>query len=144
MGEQSAEGVASVGERPLLLAGDFGEGEVEGRDEEEGIVAEAVGASGGGEELAFGGAFGAEEDLAVAGEGEVADEVGGVVGLVAHEEEEEGVVAVVLGALKYRGLSTTLRSGRDDGVLWMVEEVVVGEAGGADAGLVVEGWDFEA
>ena len=34
-----------------------------------------------------------------------------------HEVEEEGVVAVVLGALKYRGLSTTLRSGRDDGVV---------------------------
>jgi len=114
--EERAEGVAAVGELPLLGAGDFGEGEVEGRDEEEGIVAEAVGASGGGEELAFGVALGAKEDLAVAGEGEVADEAGGAVGLVAHEVEEEGVVAVIPGALKYRGLSTALRFGRDDGV----------------------------
>ena len=66
-----------MGELPLLLAWDFGEGEVEGGDEEEGVVAEAVYASGGAEELAFGDALGAEEDLAVSCEGEVADEAGG-------------------------------------------------------------------
>jgi hypothetical protein len=104
--EQGAEGFAAVGELPLLVAGDFGEGEVEGGEEEEGVVAEAVVASGGGEELAFGVAFGAEEDFAVSGEGEVADEAGGAVGFVLHEVEEEGVVAVVLGGWKYRGLST--------------------------------------
>jgi hypothetical protein len=86
-----------VGEFPLLLAGDFGEGEVEGGDEEEGIVAEAVFASGGVEELAFGIALGAEEDLAVSGEGEAADEAGGAIGLVLHEVKEEGVVALVGG-----------------------------------------------
>ncbi len=111
----------------FCFAGDLGEGEVEGGDEEEGVVAEAVVASGGVEELAFDDAFGAEEDLAVAGEGEVADEAGGAVGLVLHEVEEEGVVALV---------------GREGGS--GVEVVVVGEAGGADAGLVVEGGDFEA
>ena len=57
--EERAEGVAAVGELPLLGAGDFGEGEVEGRDEEEGVVAEAAFTSGGGEELAFGVALGA-------------------------------------------------------------------------------------
>jgi len=69
-----------VGEFPLLLAGDFGEGEVERGDEEEGVVAEAVGAPWGEEELAYCAAFGAEEDLAVARQREVADEAGGAVG----------------------------------------------------------------
>jgi hypothetical protein len=125
--EEGAEGVASVGELPLLLAGEFGEGAVEGGDEEEGVVAEAVFPPGGMKELAFDGAFGAEEDLAVAGEGEVADEAGGAGGLVLQAVEEEGVVALI---------------GGQGGV--GVEVVVVGEAGGADAGLVVEGGDFEA
>jgi hypothetical protein len=97
LSEEGAEGVAAVGKLPLLLAGELGEGEGEGGDEEEGVVAEAVGAAGRGEEFAGGGAFRAEEDLAVAGEGEVADEAGGAVGLVVHEVEEEGVVAVVAG-----------------------------------------------
>jgi len=122
------------------LARDFGEGEVEGGDEEEGVVAEAVFASGGAEELAFGEAFGSKKDLAVACEGEVADESGGAVGLVLHEVEDKGVVAVVLGAKKYRGLSTTLRFGRDDdglgggfgrddGRIGVLECIVIGEAG---------------
>jgi len=51
---------------------------------------------------------------------------------------------VVLADERCRGLSTALRFGRDDGLVWMVDCIVVGEAGGADAGLVVEGWDFEA
>ena len=101
--EEGAEGVAAVGELPFLFAGDLGEGEVEGGDEEEGVVAEAVGASGGVEELAFGDALGAEQDLAVAGQGEVADEAGGAVGLVLHEVEEEGVVALVGGEGGSRG-----------------------------------------
>jgi len=69
MEEECAEGLASVGELPFLFAGDFGEGEVEGRDEEEGVVTEAVLPSGSVEELAVDEAFGAEEDLAVAGQG---------------------------------------------------------------------------
>jgi hypothetical protein len=127
MGEERSEGVAAMGELPLLCAGDFGEGEVEGGDEEEGIVAEAVVSSGGVEELAFDRVLGAEQDLAVEGEGEGADEAGGAGGLVLHAVEEEGVVALVGG-----------ESGGG------VEAVVVGEAGGADAGLLVEGGDFEA
>jgi hypothetical protein len=59
--------MASVGEVPLLFAGDFGGGKVEGGDEEERVVAEAVVASGSMEELAFYEALGAEEDFAVAG-----------------------------------------------------------------------------
>jgi hypothetical protein len=62
---------------PLLLAREFGEGEVERGDEEERIVAEAVLSSGGIEELAFDGTLCAEEDLAIAGEGQGADEAGG-------------------------------------------------------------------
>ena len=84
-----------MGELPLLLARDFGEGEVEGGDEEEVIVAEPVVSSGGVEELAFDRALGAEEDVAVAGKGEGADEAGGAGELVLHAVEEEGVVALV-------------------------------------------------
>ena len=76
-GEELAEGMASVGELPFLLAGDFGKGEVESGEEEEGVVAEAVDASGGVKELAFDDARGAEEDFAVAGQREIADESGG-------------------------------------------------------------------
>ena len=95
LGEEGAEGVASMRELPFVFAGEFGEGEVEGRDEEEGVVAEAVGAAGMVEELAFDGAVGAEEDAAVAGEGQGADEAGGSGELVLHEVEEESVVALV-------------------------------------------------
>jgi hypothetical protein len=74
LGEQKAEGVTAMGELPFLFAREFGEGEAEGGYEEEGIVAEAGVASRGGEDLAFDDTFGAEEDMAVAGEGEGADE----------------------------------------------------------------------
>jgi len=74
-----------MGELPLLFAGDFGEGEVERGEEEEWVVAEAVGSSGGVEEFAFGIALGAKQDLAVAREREIADEAGGAGGLVLHE-----------------------------------------------------------
>lgn len=116
-----------MGKLPLLFARDFGEGEIEGRDQKEGIVAKAVFASGGVEELAFGDAPGAEEDFSVASEGEGADEAGGAIGLVLHEVEEEVVVTVVFVCGGVR-----------------LEVVVVGETGGADAGLVVEGGDFKA
>jgi hypothetical protein len=76
-GEELAEGKASVGELPFLLAGDFGKGEVKSGEEEEGVVAKAVDASGGVEELALDRAFGAEDDFAVEGQGEIADEAGG-------------------------------------------------------------------
>ena len=117
-----------MGELPLLLAREFGEREVERGDEEERIVSEAGVASGMVEELAFDGAMGAEEDLAVAGEGQGADEAGGPgeIGECRKEREQGAVVAVVFGA----------------GVGF--EGKIVCEAGGADAGLVFEGGDFEA
>jgi hypothetical protein len=67
LGEERAESVAAVRDLPLLLTGDFGEGEVEGGDEEERIIAEAVSAAGGVEDLALDGALGAEQDLTVPG-----------------------------------------------------------------------------
>ena len=67
LGEERAESVAAVRELPLLLTGDFGEGEVAGGDEEERIIAEAVSAAGGVEDLALDGALGAEQDLTVPG-----------------------------------------------------------------------------
>jgi hypothetical protein len=144
LSKERAEGVASVGEPPFLFAGNLGKGQIEGRDEKEWVVAEAVGASRRVEELAVDGAFRSEEDFAVAGERKIADEAGGAVGFVLHEVEKEGVVAGVGGGPKYKGLSTALRFGRDDGIIRMIEEVVVGEAGASDAGLVVQGGDFEA
>jgi hypothetical protein len=117
LSKQGAESVAAVGELPLLFTGDFGEGEVEGGDEEEGIVAETIYASWGAEEVALGIALGAKQDLAVACQREVADEAGCAGGLVLHEVEKEGIVAMVPGGGKYRGLSTALRSSRDNGVL---------------------------
>ena len=125
--EESAEGDTSMGELPLLLAGQFCEGEVESGDEEERIITEAGFSTRSMAELAFDGAFGAEQDLAIAGEGQGADEAGGAVGLLLHKVQEESVIAFVA---------------RAGGVGFKVE--VVCEARAADAGLVVESGDFEA
>ncbi len=50
--EEGAEGVSAVGELPFLVAGEFGEREAEGRDEEERIIAEPVGAARGVQDFA--------------------------------------------------------------------------------------------
>jgi hypothetical protein len=74
--EQGTEGFASMGEFPFFFARQFGESEVEGREKEKRIIAEAGVTPGLVQDLAFNGAFGAEEDLAVSGEGQGADEAG--------------------------------------------------------------------
>jgi hypothetical protein len=126
--EEGTEGVAAMGELPLLISGEFGHGEAKGGEKEEGIVTEAVGAARGGEELAFHGSGGVEEGLAVVGEDEGTYEAGCAVGAGKFVEfsEEGAVVALVFGAVA--GL----------------EGEVVGEAGAAYAGTVVEGGELDA
>jgi hypothetical protein len=128
LSEERTEGIASMGEVPFLFTPDFGEGEAEGGNEEKRVVTKAIGAAGLVEYLAFDDAFGAEEDFAVAGEGEGADETcgAGCVGESGEEGEEAEVVASVFAT--------------GGGV----EVEVVGEAGGAYAGVATEGVDFEA
>ena len=108
--------------------GKLGHGAVEVGKEEEGVVAEAAGAAGSGEDEAFDGALGGVEEFAIAGEGERA----AVTGLAA-------------------GFGTSARAARRAALLRLsgVSAVggvgqVGGEAGAADSGGVVEGGDLEA
>ena len=106
---------------------------------EERVVAEAVGAAWGDEDLAFDGAVADGEDMAVAGGGEDAVVAGGALGEgdAGEEGEKVEVVAVICGQRREAVV------GWLGGFGW-VEVVVVGEAGGADAGCSVEGVHFEA
>jgi hypothetical protein len=125
LGEQGAEGAAAVRELPFLFGGELGEGEAEGGDEEERVIAEAVSTARSVEDFSCDDALSAEEDLAVTGKGERADKAGGAVWVFIEALEEQRVVAFVFGAR-------------------FVEASVVSVAGGADTGFVVEGRDFEA
>lgn len=115
-----------MGDLPFAISGNLGEGAVQEGNEEKGIVAEAIYAPGCGEELAPDGTYRAEENLAVAGEGNGADKAGRPVNMGLELEEEGEVVALVFGS--------------EVGL----EVEVVGEAGGADTGSAVEGGGFEA
>ncbi len=113
------------------LGGDveLGHGSVLCGEIEEWVVAEAFGAAGGGEDFAFDGSVADGEDLAVAGGGEDAVVAGaalgeGDVGEIGDEVEVVALVGCCFG--------------------WAGVVVVVGVAGGADAGCSVESVDFEA
>src|SRR5260370_1789785 len=137
--EECGEGSTSVAEGELGLDVELGHGLVLFGEVEERVVAEALGAAWRGENFAFDGAVADGEDFAVASGGEDAVVAGGALGEgnAGEEGEEVEVVAVVCG--QRRGVLV----GWLGGFGW-VEVVVVGEAGGADAGGSVEGVDFEA
>ena len=113
------------------LGGDveLGHGFVLGGEVEERVVAEAFGAAGGGEDFAFDGSVADGEDLTVARGGENAVVAGAALGErdVGEVGDEVEVVALVCGCVR-----------------WIGEVMIVGVAGGADAGGSVEGVDFEA
>ena len=112
------------------LSGDveLGHGFVLGGEVEEGVVAEAVCATGGGKDFAFDGSVANGEDVGASRGGEDAVIAAAALGErnVGEEREEIEIVAFV-----------------DRVMLRRVEVVVVGEAGGADAGGTMESVDFE-
>ena len=95
--EERAEGIAAMGEFPLLGAGNFGEGEAERGDQKERVVAEAVRAAWRGEQHAVDPAARVLEDAAVAGHCELAGEAGGAggIGQRGQQGEDAAVVARV-------------------------------------------------
>jgi hypothetical protein len=108
---------------------DLGHGAVQFREVKQRIVAEAVGAAWSGENIAFDGTVADGEDVAVSGGGE--DAVVSRAALGEGDACEEGDEVEVVALVEWKGLRG-------------VEGVVVGKAGGADAGMAVEGVDFEA
>jgi hypothetical protein len=108
---------------------EFGHGLVVAGEEEEGVIAEASGASGSGEDFTFDGAVGDAEDFAIASCGEDAMVAG--FGVLDVEFSEGLLEAEVVTLVSCGG--------------WGDSEVFVfGVAGGADAGCSVEDVDFEA
>jgi hypothetical protein len=114
---------------------EFSHGEVEGGNEEERVVAKAEGTARGGEDKALEGAFGGEEDLCVACEGQSAAVAGVAAGVgdAVERAEEGGIIALVYISISGRRLCGCGRGG--EGLVFCV-------AGGADAGGIVEGEDF--
>ena len=143
--EECGEGSAAVAEREFGADVEFSHGLVLFGEIEEWVVAEALGAAWGGEDLAFDGAMTDGEDLAVAGGGEDAVIAGRAFGEgdASEEGEQVEVVAVVCGQRR-EAVRQRLKAvvGWLGGFGW-VEVVVVGETGGADAGSTVESVDFE-
>ncbi len=103
--EEGGEGSAAMAEGEFGCDVEFGHGLVLFGEIEERVVAEALGAAGSGEDLAFDGAVGGGEDFSVAGGGEDAVVAGCSVwvGDFAEGFEEAEVVALVgcrLGGLR--------------------------------------------
>ena len=113
------EGAGAVGKGVFDFGGELGEGLVVAGGDEEGVVAEAVGAAGGVGEGAFAGAENGAGLAVGRGEGEDATEAGGAVGDALHGGDELLEVVGVGGAF-------------------------AGVARGTDAGGAVEVVDFEA
>lgn len=105
----------------------FSHGFVELREKKERVVAEATGALGLGEDFPGNVAFGREDFRSIAGEREDTSVTGGAIGDFGHPVEEAEVVAFI---------------GRERGSGNVVG--IVGVAGGADTGSVVDGRDFES
>jgi hypothetical protein len=127
--EKSVKGSASMADRELGFGGELGHGFVVVGEEEERVVAEAVDAARGGEDFAFDGAFGDTEYVAIAGCCEDA--------AISSRWMRAGKGAQ--GLLEAEVIALVGAGGCGAG-----EALVVGVAGGADAGGSVESVDFEA
>jgi hypothetical protein len=99
--EESGEGSAAVAEGEFGFDVEFGHGLVFVGEIEERVVAEAVGAAGLGEDIAFDGTVADGEDAAVAGGGEDAVVAGAALGEGNGGEEGEEVEVIALVYLVY-------------------------------------------
>jgi hypothetical protein len=91
------EGLSAMTDAEASLGIDLGHGETFVRKQEEGVVAEAAGAAGDGENLAFNGAVCGGEDCSVFGQREDASIAGGAIFFTGGGEcvEQAEVVALV-------------------------------------------------